>query len=324
MNPARTGRRRRRTACLAGLALLGALLLAGGVRGQNLPGDYKLSVDVDLVVLHATVVDKNGRRITELPAEHFTVYEDGVEQELSLFRNEDVPVTVGLVLDNSASMAEKRREMMAGALTFVENSNPLDETFLVNFNDNAYLDLADKEFTNDIEELKDALDKTRTRGSTAFYDALRASLDHLDKGSRQKRVLLVITDGVDNTSLSEFNTVLREAREAEAAIYVVALPCSDDGRSCRRAKREVRRLATTTGGVAYFPKSVHQVESLCRQIAHEIRSQYVLGYYPTNRERDGSFRSVRVEIDPPRGYNKLYVRTRAGYYAQGGERAGSQ
>ncbi len=311
----------------AGLALAGLLLLTWAgppLRSQNRPDDYTLKVDVDLVVLHATVVDRDGRRITELPAERFTIYEDGVPQELALFRNEDVPVTVGLVLDNSASMRDKREQMMAGALTFVESSHPLDETFVVNFHDNAYLDLGDKDFTSDIQELRVALEKTRTRGSTAFYDAIRASLRHLRKGSRQKHVLLVITDGADNVSVSNFDTVLAEAQQAEAAIYIVALPCTEGKRECRRAKREIRKLTRVTGGMAYFPKSLQQVESLCQQIAREIRSQYILGYYPTNPARDGSFRTVQVKVDPPPGYKRLYVRTRPGYYARTEPPAGSQ
>lgn len=306
------------------LLLVGATWAAAQTRSQSREGEFTLSVDVDLVVLHATVVDKDGRRVTELPAERFHIYEDNVLQKLALFRNEDVPITVGLVLDNSASMTDNRQEMKAGALTFAEASNPLDETFVVNFNDDYYLDLGSKDFTNNTEELKEALGKTTTRGSTSFYDALRASLAHLQKGTRQKKVLLVITDGVDNTSASSFDTALREAQQAEAAVYVVALPCTDPKRDCRRARREIRKLVQVTGGVAYFPTSMEQVQSLCKQIAHEIRSQYVLGYYPSNRARDGSFRSLRVEVLSAKGQPRYFVRTRSGYYAESQQPAGSQ
>lgn len=288
--------------------------------------EYTLAVEVDLVVLHTTVADKNGRLVGELGKQHFKVYEDGVEQKLAVFRNEDVPVTVGLVLDNSASMRENRKAMKAGAITFVDTSNPQDEIFLVNFNDDYYLDLENKDFTSDIQEMKTALERTTTRGSTSFYDAIRASLKHLKRGTRQKKVLLIISDGVDTTSVSSFDTLLHESRQAETALYLIKLPCSpdEDGRACRRAKRNIRKLAEATGGMAYYPSSVAEVESLCRRIAHDIRNQYVLGYYPTNRARDGSFRSVRVEIDAPRGYGKLYARTRPGYFAPGGDQAGSQ
>lgn len=312
----------------AGLSLAAALLAAAQAsapaREQRRSGDFTISVDVDLVVLHATVVDPGGHYVTELKQNHFRVYEDGVLQKLALFRDEDTPITVGLVLDNSGSMRENRRAMVAGSLQFVQSSNPLDEVFVVNFMDDYYLDLEGKDFTNDINELKVALEKTVTQGSTAYYDAVRASLQHLQRGTRQKKVLLVISDGMDNASVSDFPTLLKESQQAETAIYIVGLPCGEPKRDCRRAKREIRQLAQTTGGMAYFPTTIEQVELLCRQIAHDIRSQYVLGYYPTNKARDGTFRAVRVEVDAPPGYKKLLVRTRTGYYAHGGQGAGSQ
>lgn len=322
------GPRRWLAALAAGLALLtGLALLAQTPKPSTKQGgEYTLEVDVDLVVLHTTVVDRSGRLIGELGEKSFRVFEDEVEQKLALFRNEDVPVTVGLVLDNSASMRENRSAMKAGAVTFVETSNPLDEVFLVNFNDDYYLDLEKKDFTSDIEELKTALEKTNTRGSTAFYDALRASLKHLKRGTRQKRVLLVISDGVDTTSLSSFGSLVQDAQQSEAAIYIVGLPCSPDenGRDCRKGKRNIRKLAEVTGGTAYFPTSTAEVEGLCRQISHDIRNQYVLGYYPTNRARDGTFRRVRVDIDPPKGFSKLFARTRPGYFAPGSNATGAQ
>jgi VWFA-related protein len=281
-------------------------------------GEFTYSVDVGLVALHTTVVDRSGRLVGGLSAQHFRVYEDDVKQELAVFRNEDVPVTAGLVLDNSASMRRNRSTMKAGALSFVETSNPLDEIFLVNFNDDHHLDLEGKDFTSDIEELKTALEKTTTRGSTAVHDALLASLKHLKRGTRQKKVLLLISDGVDTTSLSTFQAALHEAKMSEAAIYLIQLPCSPDEEksACRRARRNIRKLAEATGGAAYFPTTIEQVEGLCRRIAHDIRNQYVLGYYPSNRARDGRFRRVRVKIAPPRGYKKLAARHRPGYYTR--------
>jgi Ca-activated chloride channel family protein len=324
--PSEPRRRRWALALTLGLVVLVATTLsAQQPRSRQKGGEFTLSIDVDLVVLHTTVVDRTGRIIGELSAQHFKVYEDEVEQQLAVFRNEDVPVTVGVVLDNSASMRENRRSMKAGAITFVETSNPLDEVFLVNFNDDYYLDLEGKDFTSDVEELKTALEKTTTRGSTSFFDAVRASLKHLKRGTRQKKVLLVVSDGVDNTSVSSFDTLLHEAQQTEAAIYVVGLPCAEEKRDCRRAKRNIRKLAEVTGGMSYFPTSIVEVENLCRRVAHDIRSQYVLGYYPTNRARDGSYRRVEVRINPPRGYKNLVARTRSGYYAPSGDNStGSQ
>jgi len=313
--------KRRAGVWAAAALLLAAASLWAQTRSGGRGGDFTISLDVDLVVLHATVVDTSGHYVTELTGERFKIFEDGVEQKLSVFRDEDVPITVGLVLDNSSSMRENRRSMVTGALAFAVSSNPLDEVFVVNFMDDYYLDLEGKDFTNDIGELKEALEKTTTQGNTAYYDAVRASLQHLQRGTRQKKALLVISDGVDRASVSDFKTLLEDARKAEAAVYVVSPPCTE-GRRCKGAKREIRRLAEASGGMAYFPTTIEQVETLCRQIAHDIRSQYVLGYYPSNKARDGSFRTVRVEVVPPPGSKKLTVRTRTGYYAQGG--TGSQ
>jgi len=304
-------------------AAAGLLLAAASLWAQTRPGgrggDFKLEVDVDLVVLHATVVDTSGHYVTELVTDRFKVFEDGVAQKVAVFRDEDVPITVGLVLDNSGSMRENRRAMITGGLAFAQSSNPLDEVFVVNFMDDYYLELEGKEFTSEISELKAALEKTVTQGNTAYYDAVRASLQHLQQGTRQKKALLVISDGVDNTSVSSFDTLLTEAQQAEAAIYLIGLPCAEEKRDCRRAKRNLRKLAEVTGGLSYFPTSIEEVESLCRSVAHDIRNQYVLGYYPTNRARDGSYRRVEVRINPPKGHKNLIARTRSGYYAPSGD-----
>ena len=213
----------------AALALVSAALAFAQSRDDN----WTIRKDVSLVVLHATVVDKSGHFVTELEQDRFRVFEDGVEQKLAVFRDEEVPMTVGLVLDNSASMRENRRAMVAGALAFVKNSNPLDEVFIVNFMDDYYLDLEGKDFTSDIDELKAALEKTTTRGNTAYYDALRASLRHLQRGTRQKKALLVISDGADRASVSDFQTLLDDARKSEAAVYIVSPPCQDESRRYR-------------------------------------------------------------------------------------------
>ena len=290
-------------------------------------GEYTLTVDVDHVVLHASVTDKNGRVISGLKRENFRVYEDNAAQEVSVFYHEDVPVTVGLVLDNSGSMTENKPSMMAGALRFAETSNPRDEVFVVNFKDDYYLDLGSgKDFTSDLEELQEALAKTTTGGNTSLWDAISASLGHLRRGTHQKKVLLILSDGVDSTSSLTFNKLLGEAQQAETALYFIGLPCGQDAKRgvCRKAKRDLRRLAEVTGGVAYFPVSITEVEALCRQVAHDIRNQYILAYYPTNSAHDGSFRAVRVEVvNPPKGAGKLFVRARTGYYSARERSAGS-
>jgi len=201
------------------LARQPASLLASG---QQRSDDYRIRRDVDLVVLHATVLDQRGVFVTDLKEENFRVFEDKVEQKLSIFKREDIPITVGLVIDNSGSMRDKRDKVNAAALTFVKNSNREDETFVVNFNDEFYLDL-DKDFTNDVGELREALERIDTRGSTALFDAVIGSLDHLKKGSRDKKVLLVVTDGEDNASRKTLDQTMQEAQQSDAVIYAIGL-----------------------------------------------------------------------------------------------------
>jgi VWFA-related protein len=278
----------------------------------------RIRSNVDLVVLHASVIDPRGHVAPDLKKEHFRVTENKVEQELSLFKREDVPVTVGLVIDNSGSMKEKRERVNAAALTFVKTSNRDDEVFVVNFNDDYYLDL-DKDFTNDVEELKEALERIDSRGSTALFDAVIGSLDHSRKGTKDKKVLLVITDGADTASRGGAKQAMQramlEAQKSEAVIYVVGLLASEKGRDARRAREALQQLAGATGGLAFFPEGLDDVEPICTQIAQDIRNQYTLAYYPSNTARDGSFRAVRVLINPPKGRGKLVVRTRSGYFA---------
>jgi VWFA-related protein len=301
------------------LLALGGLWTGGARAQQAAPApksdDYRIRRDVNLVVLHATVLDDRGRFVPDLKQESFRVFEDRVEQKLAIFKREDVPVSVGLVIDNSGSMRDKRERVNTAALTFVKTSNPEDEAFVVNFNDDYYLD-TDKDFTNDLNELKEALERIDSRGSTALYDAVIGSLDHLKKGAKDKKVLLIITDGEDNASRKSLAATVQEAQQSDALIYAIGLLSQESKRSAKRARQALTQLAEATGGLAFFPEGVQDTESICTQIAHDIRNQYTLAYYPTNMAKDGSFRSVHVDVIPPRGRGKLSVRTRTGYYAQ--------
>jgi Ca-activated chloride channel family protein len=281
------------------------------------PQDSKIRVDVNLVVLHTTVLDDRGRFADGLKQDNFRVLEDKVEQKLSVFKREDVPVSMGLVIDNSGSMRDKRPRVNQAAITLVEASNPQDEAFVVNFNDDFYLDL-DKDFTNSIPELKEALERIDSRGSTALYDAIIGSLDHVKKGSKDKKVLLIVTDGEDNTSHSSLEKTVREIQKTDTVIYTIGLLSEESKKSAKRAKRALEEIAKASGGLAYFPENVEDVRNICEQVAHDIRNQYTLAYYPTNIKRDGTFRAVQVEVIPPRGRGKLVARTRNGYYAPGG------
>jgi Ca-activated chloride channel family protein len=276
-----------------------------------------IQVSVNLVVLHTTVLDDRGRFAEGLKEENFRVFEDKAQQKLSLFKREDIPVSMGLVIDNSGSMREKRPRVNEAAITLVQASNKDDEAFVVNFNDDFYLDL-DKDFTNSISELKEALERIDSRGSTALYDALIGSLDHLKKASKDKRVLLVVTDGEDNTSRNSLEKTVREIQRTNTVIYTIGLLGEEKGKNKTKAKKALQQIATASGGLAFFPESVDDVHNICEQVAHDIRNQYTLGYYPTNDRRDGSYRSVQVDIIPPRGRGKLVARTRNGYYSPGG------
>jgi Ca-activated chloride channel homolog len=289
-----------------------------GAAPQNPNQGARIKAFVDMVVLHATVLDDHGTFVPDLKKENFRVFEDKAEQNIASFLRQDVPVTMGLVIDNSGSMREKRAQVNAAALTFVKTSNPQDEVFVVNFNDEYYLDL-NEDFTNDTRELNEALSRIDSRGSTALYDAVIGSLDHLKKGHKDKRVLLVITDGVDNSSRKSFEYTVKVAQQSDAAIYAIGVFSEDDRKHAkgdvRKAKKDLTTLAEATGGLAFFPDNLEQVEPICTQVAHDIRNQYTIGYYPTNTARDGTFRAVQVQLLPPKGRGKMSVRTRTGYYA---------
>ena len=269
---------------------------------------------VNLVVLHTTVLDDRQRFADGLTVQNFRVFEDKIEQKLSVFKREDVPVSMGLVIDNSGSMRDKRPKVNEAAITLVQASNPQDEAFVVNFNDDFYLDL-DKDFTSSIPELKEALERIDSRGSTALYDAIVGSIDHLKKASRDKHVILIVTDGEDNSSHFTLEKTIHEIQKTDTVIYTIGLLSQESKKSAKKAKRALEDIARASGGVAYFPENVEDVHSICQQVAHDIRNQYTLAYYPTNTRRDGTFRSVTVEVIPPRGRGKLVARTRNGYYA---------
>ncbi|HEV2498047.1 MAG TPA: VWA domain-containing protein [Terriglobia bacterium] len=295
------------------------------VQKQN--GQFILHTTTNLVVLHATVYNNKGQMIDDLGEPSFRVYEDGVEQKLAVFSHADVPVTMGIIIDDSGSMRPKRPSVDAAALTFVKTSNPNDQVFVVNFNDVYYVDTPGN-FAANMQQLESALDKIDSRGGTALYDAVVASLDHLKLGNRDKKVLLVITDGDDNSSRYTFTQLVQFAQKSNAEIYTVGLLGGDDESSGglfhihsggdRHAAKVLKDLAEATGGKSYFPKSLNEVDDVCQHIAHEIRDQYTLAYYPTNTARDGSFRQVRVEAFMPNSHKHLVVRTRPGYFAPKG------
>jgi len=299
-----------------------ALLIALAAFGQEKPAippgaedsHVVFRADTRLVVCHTTVVDKNNRLVTDLPESAFSVTENGVPQTIKEFRREDVPVSLGLIIDNSGSMREKRAKVAAAALDLVKASNKDDEVFIVNFNDDAYLDLPHgKDFTNDIAEMEEALSHIDSRGGTAMRDAIRMSIDHVkQKGHHDKKVLVVVTDGNDNSSVISLENLVKAAQQSEVLIYSVGLLSEEERREAVRAKRALEELATATGGETFFPKDLSEVDRYAEDVARDIRSQYTIEYSPSNTAMDGSYRMIKVAVNAP-GHPS--VRPRSGYYA---------
>ena len=316
--------------CTPVLALASGPAEGGTPAQQKKDGQYKINVNVNLVVLHATVVDKKGRRIDDLPQTDFRVLEDGVPQKVSVFSHADIPVTMGIDIDDSGSMRDKRAAVNEAALTFVKTSNPDDQVFVVNFNDEYYLDTPGN-FASNMGELKAALAKIDSRGGTALYDAVSASLDHLKLGNRDKKAILIVSDGEDNASRYSFPDLLKQAQQSNAVIYCIGLLGEEHpgglfkihGRGDKQAAKVLKELADASGGKAYFPRSLDEVEPICVSIARDIRNQYTIGYYPTNAKKDGTFRRVQIELTDHRDNRHYIVRAKPGYYAPKGEGAPS-
>ena len=288
----------------------------GQAPSGEINGIYVFKKQVEEVILHATVVDDHYRLVTNLQRADFTVFEDGKPQQITSFRHEDIPVALGIVIDNSGSMRDKRPAVNQAAINLVKSSNPDDEVFVVNFNDEYWLD---QDFTGDIGKLQTALDRIEARGGTALYDAIVASADHLKKNAHlEKKVLLVVTDGEDNASRESLEEAIRRLKvENGPTVYTIGILGGDNHQ--RRAKRALQEVAEDTGGVAFFPKDLSEVDNITRQVARDIRNQYSIGYKPSTPQSAGGYRTIRVIAKAP-GYNKLQVRTRSGYYA-GQERA---
>ena len=273
-------------------------------------GVFVFRTQVEEVVLHATVVDERMRLVTNLDRSAFTVLENNVPQAITSFRREDVPVAMGIVIDNSGSMREKREKVNKAALNLVRASNPGDQVFVVNFNDEYYLD---QDFTSDIKKLSNALEKVESRGGTALYDALVASWDdYLKKNTKlQKRVLFVVTDGEDNSSTDTLEQTIHDLQQENGpTVYAIGL-LGDE--KARRARRALETMAERTGGIAFFPKTLDEVDEISRTVAHDIRNQYTIGYKPKTPKSVGGYRAIHVDAHA-KGYKKLTVRTRTGYY----------
>lgn len=305
-----------------GLLLALPFLLLFGLRPSGLPRlqapppnegiQHAISKEVDLVVLPVTVTDRKGQNVAGLTQDNFQVYENGQLQKISEFSHGDVPLTVGLVVDGSGSMQPNRPEVVTASTDFLRSSNPEDEVFVVNFNEVASLGLPqDLPFTSDVKQLEEAVRRGPLVGKTALYDAVYLGLEHLQTGTRDKKALVIISDGGDNASHHDFHQILTMALHDNVLIYAIGI-ISEIESDVNPGL--LRKLAGDTGGQAYFPHTAADVPGICQEIAHVLREQYTLAYVPANGLQGGGYRTIRVAVNAP-GRGKILAHTRAGYFA---------
>ncbi|HLJ47201.1 MAG TPA: VWA domain-containing protein [Bryobacteraceae bacterium] len=300
-----------------------ALMLAASAAAQDplnistqpaltMGGDkYRFTANARLVVLPVSVTAPGGKLITDLPQQAFGVFENGIRQRITVFEQEDVPVSMGVLIDNSGSMFQKLEDAQSAAATVVRASNPHDEVFIVNFSEQSSVDT---QFTSDIERMEAGLAHIDSRGNTALRDAISNSIDYLvNKGKKDKKLLLVITDGEDNHSSITLEQLVNKARQTETLIYAIGLLSVHERLEAKKAQRGLEQLTTASGGIAYYPRGEKQVTQMSLRVAHEVRNQYTIGYSPGIPSLDGSFRKIEVVVNGV-GANTR-VRTRSGYYA---------
>ena len=281
-----------------------------GSTGQVTKGKegFLFRAKVENVTLPVTVMDERRHLVTNLQKNDFVVYDDGQPQQIIECRREDIPVSIGIVVDNSGSMREKRAAISKAVVNLIRSSNPLDEAFVVNFNDDYWLD---QDFTGNVNLMHEALDRLDSRGGTALYDAVIASADHLAKAAkREKKVLLVVTDGEDNESRESLEQAIRAVQDENGpTIYTIGI-LGKEGRQ-HRAKRALEALSLQTGGVAFFPRNLEEVDEISQQVAHDIRNQYNIVYKPNNPKE--GYHTLKV-VARASGYRDLQVRTKSGYF----------
>ncbi|MGA2906981.1 MAG: VWA domain-containing protein [Terracidiphilus sp.] len=284
---------------------------ATGIEKQQ-NGVYVLHANVDEVLLNCAVIDAKGQPVMALSRDDFRVWEDGVPETVNSVQHMDLPVSMGILIDDSGSMRDKRATVNAAAYHLLNASNLEDEAFVVNFSDRPYLDQG---FTTDRVALSRGLSRFDPAGTTALYDAVAASADELAKyGKNRKQVLLIITDGADNASRLSLQEAIRRVQGlAGPVVYSIGLLFDDEPRESQQAKDDLERLSQETGGVAYFARSLDDVYSIAAEVARDIREQYVVDYHSSKPFTQGGYRSVRVEASTPR-QGPMVVRTKRGYY----------
>lgn len=287
---------------------------------QNPAKDYKIGVNVDMVVVHTTVVDKNGQFISGLKKDNFKVFEDGIGQNIASFSQEDVPVSMGIVIDTSGSMRNKFDDVTKAALALMRASNPDDEVFLIGFNEEVQLI---EDYTNDTDLINDDLNNTVVTGGTALWDAIYLSVQKAQSGSKPKKAVIVITDGEDRDSYYKLDEMVSKVQESDVQIYAIGYlnEAPDKGIFGHWTKSEpekahdaLQRITEETGGKAFFPKDINDIHKIVTEIAFELRNQYSISYVSSNAARDGSWRRIRIALEPPPATGQK-VRYRVGYFA---------
>jgi Ca-activated chloride channel family protein len=284
------------------------LLLAGLVQAQE--PEFTLNVNVDLVELSVTVLDESDRDVSGLEALNFEIFEDSVQQDISLFLHDDRPVSLGLVIDNSRSMERKKERVDVAAVSFMRLSNPQDEAFLVHFDDTVRLA---QDFTSDIGVIEETLESISPYGQTSLFDAIMTALEKIKEGRYDQKAILLVSDGADNSSAAVFDELLESVRQSDAAVYTIGV--LNNSAAGQEARIALEALSDASGGRAFFPQTVDEIPALTENIARELRALYTLGYIPTNSDRDGSWRSVRVYVPTPVETPSFQVNYRHGYYA---------
>jgi VWFA-related protein len=292
-----------------------ALLLIGPAFAQLQTDEFRISTDVYNVLLDVGVRDPKGGYVSHLTKDDFQVEEDGVPQKISSFSDSDVPVTVGLVIDDSGSMRPKRAEVITAGLAFANASNPMDEIFVINFNDRVHFGLPPSlPFSDNIQKLATALERDRPEGRTTLYDAIATALEHLEKGTRDRKALVVVSDGGDNASTHKLPETMRMIEESHATIYTVGLFDLDDP---DRNPGVLKRIASMSGGEAFLPEKLDDVIPICKKIAEDIRNRYTIGYVPARAAAKGGRHTIKVTAMAPH-HGHLIVQTRTSYVAPPG------
>lgn len=299
------------------------LLLSASVSHSQSPSSSSSSAQsaitakAELVALPVSVTDASGNAVTGLKAQDFRIFEDGHPQEITMFEEGDNPVSVGLVVDHSRSMGSKLSAVAAAVWAFAHSSNPRDEMFVVDFNDDVTVELMHgKGFTSDPGELSNAVRAVAARGRTALYDAIAEGLVHLQLANWDRKALIVVSDGGDNASQQKFPQILSLARRSQVMIYSIVLVGDDEEEN----PKVLLRLSKETGGVAYSPSSVDAVTDVSKRIARDLREQYTLGFVPEKSGKSG-FRKLEVKVTAP-AHEKIHVRTRPGYLIGDEKQAG--